>query len=133
MLKRDLSKLSPTQRKLYADLIQQATQLFEGKQGKLTVFHEIIIDRVVDAYISVLRTEDVDAKLFSEKKYKVSQEKLQKWLTMIFAELHSVEKEMKVRQQFFQRCIEILDNLVPDDHLKKEILVQMKYVVEGGL
>lgn len=131
MFKRDLSKYQEKDRRVYDNLVKEGEELFKGDSKNPSIFHQMLIDRVADAYVTSLNV-DMDTKNFSEKKFKASQEKLQRWLTMTFGELHSVRKEIEKRQAFFQSCVEELTKVIVDESMRRDVFRCLKRIVEEG-
>ena len=118
-------RYSSTQLPIYEDVSKQAQSEFKTKIGVLTVFHRILIDRVADAYTRLVCLESID---HDPRK----QENLQKWLNIALTELHSAEMELQARRGFFEKLVDILDENIADDHLRKTILLAVKAVVQEG-
>jgi hypothetical protein len=131
MFERDLSKYQPEETRIYQKLIAEGEKLFEGDSREITIFHQMLIDRVADAYVTTLSL-DMDAKSFSEKKFKAAQDKLQRWLTMTFTEMHSAKREQAKRQAFYKNCVEELTKVVVDESLRRDIFRCLKSIVEEG-
>ena len=131
MFKRDLSKYGTEETRIYKKLVEEGEKLFEGDSRKITIFHQMLIDRVADAYVTTLSI-DTDAKSFSEKKFKAAQEKLQRWLTMTFAEMHSVKQEQAKRQAFYRKCVEELTKVIVDESLRRDVFRCLNNIVEEG-
>jgi len=131
MFRRDLSKYQDEDKRVYNKLVEEGETLFKGDSKEPSIFHQMLIDRVADAYVTSLNV-DMDTKNFSEKKFKAAQEKLQRWLTMIFGELHSVTKEFEKRQVFFQNCVEALNKVLVDESLRRDVFRCLKKVVDEG-
>jgi hypothetical protein len=120
MVERDLVKAYPEEehRALFTSLNKEAQKQFQDTVGIFTVFHGILCDRVADAYVGLL---SVGTESRAGVKEKILQEKLQKWLGMVFQELHSLEVEMLSRQNFYKQIVETLKLVVPDEELRKKI------------
>lgn len=131
MFKRDLTKYEPEEARIYHKLVEEGEKLFEGDTEEITIFHQMLIDRVADAYVTTLSI-DMDTKNFSEKKFKAAQDKLQRWLTMTFAEMHSAKREQAKRQAFYKKCVEELTAIVVDESLRRDIFRCLKSIVEEG-
>ena len=131
MFKRDLSKYQSEEARIYHKLIEEGEKLFEGDSREITIFHQMLIDRVADAYVTTLSL-DLDTKNFSEKKFKAAQDKLQRWLTMTFAEMHSAKREQAKRQAFYQKCVEELTRIIVDESMRRDIFRCLKGIVEEG-
>jgi len=131
MFERDLSKYQPEETRIYQKLIAEGEKLFEGDSREITIFHQMLIDRVADAYVTTLGM-DMDAKSFSEKKFRAAQDKLQRWLTMTFTEMHSAKREQAKRQAFYKKCVEELTKVVVDESLRRDIFRCLKSIVEEG-
>jgi len=129
MFKRSLSKYQPEEVRIYKNLVEEGEKLFEGDSKEITIFHQMLIDRVADAYVTTLSL-DMDAKSFSEKKFKAAQDKLQRWLTMTFAEMHSAKREQAKRQAFYKKCVEELTRVVVDESLRRDVFRCLKSIVE---
>lgn len=129
MFKRDLSKYKTEEVKIYEKLVVEGEKLFEGDSREITIFHQMLIDRVADAYVTTLSI-DMDTKAFSEKRFKAAQEKLQRWLTMTFTEMHSVKREQQKRLAFYRKCVEELTKVVVDESLRRDIFRCLGNIVE---
>ena len=129
MFTRDLSKYKPEEVGIYKKLIAEGEKLFEGDSKEITIFHQMLIDRVADAYVTTLSI-DMDTKSFSEKKFKAAQDKLQRWLTMTFAEMHSAKREQAKRRMFYKKCVEELTRVVVDESLRRDIFRCLNTIVE---
>jgi hypothetical protein len=131
MFKRDLSKYGEEENRIYQKLVEEGEKLFEGDTKKITIFHQMLIDRVADAYVATLSL-NVDAKSFSEKKFKAAQDKLQRWLAMSFAEMHSAKREQAKRQAFYKKCVEELNKVIVDESLRRDVFRCLKNIVDEG-
>lgn len=133
MLERNVELAYPNdeERQLYTSLMEEGRKLFSKKTDRVTIFHQVLIDRVADAYISCLRT-DVDGASFNEKRYKAAQEKLQRWLSLTFQELNSAERITKAKQEFYEACVSKLTSVVSDIGLRKEVFACLKKLVDEG-
>jgi len=129
MFERDLSKYQGEEVGIYRKLIAEGEKLFEGDSREITIFHQMLIDRVADAYVTTLGM-GMDTKSFSEKKFKAAQDKLQRWLTMIFAEMHSAKREQAKRQAFYKKCVEEITRVIVDESLRRDVFRCLKNIVE---
>lgn len=127
MFERSLEGYSAEQRTLYQSLIHEGEELFKGKSSQVTIFHQVLLDRVADAYVNCLR---VDSETFSEKKYKAAQDKLQRWLTMVFQEVDSVAQATKERHEFYKECVARLKKVVANEAILRDILMCLQAIVK---
>jgi len=129
MFERNLEGYTTEQRNLYQELIREGEELFKGKSSQVTIFHQVLLDRVADAYVNCLRVEST-SETFSEKKYKAAQDKLQRWLTMVFQEIDSVAQAAKERREFYQACVLRLKKTVANEALLRDVLVCLQSIVK---
>ena len=129
LLERDLSKYGEFI-SLYKDLITKSETLFKSKIDELTVFHSMMIDRVVDAYLDLLLVKK-DA-VRQEEKMKMIHERLQKWLAMAFGELHSASNEAVSRKLFYQNFVTVIRELISDSMLRQKIFENIGEIMKRG-
>lgn len=113
---------------VYISVSEEAEEEFKARVGSPTVFHKILIDRVADAYVAVLRSTDA-GELGSDAKAS-SSESLTKWLRVALGELHSAESEGQKRLLFYDKVVDIVEKTVVDIHARKELLTQVRQLVE---
>lgn len=125
MIERSLTEYGGKE-ELYKLVYKKAEEDFRNKIEILTTFHEILIDRVVDAYVSsIVVTEDVNV-----KKSKEVQDKLQKWLSLSFSELHSSSSEAFRQRRFYTQVAEIIKNRVTDEAQRRAIFSDIVDVIK---
>ena len=112
----------------YLKVVKEGIDVFGGK-GKVSIFHKVLIDRVANSYIEVQRCEGGDG---GSKKLENARRQLQNWLKLVFSEINSTSRVEQVQRDFIQKCIEIIDDNISDDRLKKTIFRQLKSVLEEG-
>lgn len=116
-------RYSGVQLATYNEVFESASKEFQSKVGTLTVFHKILMDRVADAYTKLVCTDITD---HDPRR----QENLQKWLNVALSELHSAEMELQARRGFYEKVVDILDDSISDDQLRKTILLAIKVIVQ---
>lgn len=114
----------------YLKVTEEAGKEFEAKVGSPTVFHKILVDRVADAYIAVLRATEM-GEVSAEAKNSASGE-LTRWLKVSLAELHTASAESQRMLLFYDKVAEIVNKTIADVHAKKELLIQLRMLVEEG-
>ena len=129
LLERDLSKYGEFV-SLYEDLVTKSESLFKSKIDELTVFHSMMIDRVVDAYLDLLLIKKDAPK--QEEKIKMVHERLQKWLAMAFGELHSASNEAVSRKLFYRQFVDVIRELISDSMLRQRVFERVDEVMKKG-
>jgi len=124
MVKRDLSFYSVEGRQTYNEVLAEFTKEFEKKVGELSIFHWVLLDRVADAYVGTLSIKE-------EKKLKVAQDQLQKWIDLVFKELHSSKMEVESKRIFYEKVVGVLKEVIYDLDLRRKVLSKLKEIVEG--
>lgn len=115
-------------KKTYLKVTEEAHKEFEAKVGSPTVFHKILVDRVADAYIAVLRATEM-GEVSAEAKNNASAE-LTRWLKVSLGELHTASTESQRMLLFYDKVTEIVGKTIADVHAKKELLLQLRTLVE---
>lgn len=128
MLNRNLKVTYGAYESTYKSVVEDAEKEFQSKVGTLTVFHKILIDRVADAYVAVLKVGDMSA-IGGDSKDSTS-ELLTKWLRAALAELHTAALEKQSRLLFYERVVEIAEKSIVDIHSRKELLTSLRNLVE---
>ena len=116
---------------VYVSVSTEAEEEFKSKVGSLTVFHKILIDRVADSYVSVLKASEA-GELGADSKASAS-ESLTRWLKVALGELHSSSVEGQRMLLFYDKVVEIVEKTVVDIHGRKELLIQVRKLVEEGV
>jgi hypothetical protein len=130
MFCRDIEKCYKEYASTYETIVKEAETSFKEKAGRdLTVFHKILIDKIADAYVCGLI---VASEPQGDKRIKASAVELQKWLGMAMGEVKSAQAELQARQTFYRQVIDVVDDLIADTSLKKEVLKGIRVVVEEG-
>jgi len=114
----------------YLDISSEAEKEFQSKVGLLTVFHRILIDRVVDSYIAILKVSEEGALGATAKS--VASDSLTKWLRVALGELHSATTEAQRLLIFYDKITEIAEKTIVDIHSRKEFLTKVRELVEEG-
>jgi hypothetical protein len=102
---------------------------FQALGKELTVFHQILIDKVADAYVATLRIGD-DTGITDSKKVKATAAELQKWLGMALQEERNAESATQAKRAFYEKVIGIVEDKVPDDTQRRDILKGIRDIVE---
>ena len=124
MIERDLSVYGKDGASLYRKLYDEAKKQFADVSDNVTVFHEILIDRVTDEYIKSLNLKE--ASIHASKD---NQEKLQKWLSMVFSELSSMASVHKAKKIFVNQVLESVKSVVTDKSILKGIHGSLKGIM----
>lgn len=128
MLSRNTKEAYGPYESAYKSITQDAEKEFLAKVGTLTVFHKILIDRVADAYVAVLKAGEI-TQIGGDNKEKAS-ELLTKWLRVSLAELHTAALEKQSRLLFFEKVVDIAEKSVADVYSRKELLTKLRDLVE---
>jgi len=114
---------------VYSQIVSDAESAFRDKTGQEpTIFHRILIDKVADAYVCSLMASDSDAT--DVRRIKTLAAELQKWLSMAIAESKSAQAEQQARQNFYRRIVDVLEDAIPDASLRRDVLKEVRTVVE---
>jgi hypothetical protein len=128
MFKRELAVVYGDHLEIYETMVEEATQTFSAKLGDLSVFHRILIDRVADSYVQLLKCDSPGG---SGSQITEKSDLLKKWLSSALSELHSALTERKARELFYEKMIDIVEELVNPMPLRREILRRMRDVAES--
>lgn len=120
MFERDLSKLTPEQRKVYDHLFNETKALFLEKAEKLSIIHEILIDRFVASYIRVTELDMKDDAASVKKQGNCASE-MQRWTTAISNELHSASMEREEKKKFYLVVKSAVEEVISDAKIRKAI------------
>jgi len=120
MFKRDLSKLTPKQREVYDHVFTETKTLFLDKSEKLSIIHEILIDRFVASYIQVIELDMKDDAASLKKQGSCAQE-MQRWTTAISNELHSASMEREEKKKFYFVVKGAVEEVISDAKVRKAI------------
>lgn len=131
MFCRDIEKCYKDLASVYESIVEEAESSFKEKTGKeLTVFHKILIDKIADAYVcGLIIGSDPQGE---SRKIKASAAELQKWLGMAMGEVKSAQADLQAKNIFYRRVIDVVDDVIADASLKKEVLKGIRVVVEEG-
>ena len=117
MIERDLKTVYGEEgMRLYEILYKEAVEQFAESSESVTVFHDMLIDRAIDTYLQSLNLKEASIILSKDL-----QEKLQKWLSMIFSELGSMASVQKAKRTFYNQMLEAVKSVVTDKAILKGI------------
>lgn len=130
MFGRDLEQLYKGHASIYIEIVEEAESSYREKTGQdPTIFHRILIDKVADAYVCSLLAADGDGTSDVRKLKNIANE-LQKWLSMAIGESKSAQAEQQARQNFYRRVVDVIDEVIPDASLRRDVLKEIRKVVE---
>jgi len=130
MLERDLDAAYGDFVPTYKRVVKDAEASLKEKVGTLTVFHKIIIDRVADAYVSGLRSQSPSTTGENLKKLRTTAAELQRWLKIAMEETKAAQSLEHGKRAFYDKVIDVLEDTIGDDGLRREVLRGIKRVVE---
>jgi hypothetical protein len=122
MLKRNLDVYGDY-KDLFSSLFKESLASLNSKSETNTIFHEMLADRVADSYVEIVQLGESTKK--TETKEKVLREKLQKWLSMVFQEIHSLSAETASRQAFYKQISTVISDVIDDVELRKKLLTNL--------
>ena len=129
MFDRKIDDLYKEHASVYKSIVEEAKETFVKHGKHLTIFHQILIDKVANSYIATLQADETTV-AGDVKKIKTVAAELQKWLGMALVEERNAEAAVQARRAFYEKVVDVINDFVLDNELRKSIFKSLRTIVE---